>query len=131
MAQYGIPYQGSKSAICDNLIRVFPKADNFYDVFGGGFSVTHAMLVRRPKDYQRFFFNEIRPGVCDLVQCAIRGEFNYDTFKPKWIDREGFFARKDSDHYVKICWSFGNNGVPFRQGNRTIQKVAAQRHHFQ
>jgi len=116
VAQYGIPYQGSKSGICDELIRVFPKAENFYDVFGGGFSVTHAMLVRRPKDYQRFFFNEIRPGVCGLIERAICGEFNYDRFKPEWIGREEFFARKDHDPYAKIIWSFGNNGEDYLFG---------------
>lgn len=49
MAEYGIPYMGSKQSICDELIKIFPTADNFYDLFGGGFSVTHAMLERRSR----------------------------------------------------------------------------------
>lgn len=110
MAEYGIPYMGSKGKICNELIRIFPKADNFYDLFGGGFSVTHAMMIRRSRDYKSFHFNEIRPGVCDLIRKAIAGEFNYERFKPTFISREEFFEKLETDPYVKICWSFGNNG---------------------
>ena len=101
---------GSKSSICNEMIRAFPKAENFYDVFGGGFSVTHAMLVRRPKDFKRFHFNEIRPGISDLIRRAIRGDYDYDKFLPKWISREEFLEKIDTDPMVKILWSFGNNG---------------------
>jgi len=48
---YGMPYMGSKQLIADKIISIFPKADNFYDLFGGGFSITQAMLVRRPRGY--------------------------------------------------------------------------------
>lgn len=110
MAKYGIPYMGSKSTICDWLIQCFPPADHFYDVFGGGFSVTHAMLLGRSKDYKTFHFNEPRPGICKLIQSAISGHFSYQNFKPPFINRTEFFKKKDSDPYIKMCWSFGNNG---------------------
>ena len=110
MAEYGIPYMGSKSKICNELIKVFPKAENFYDLFGGGFSVTHAMLVRRKNDYAQFHFNELRPGVCELIKKAINGEFNYEVFKPPFISREEFFSNVEKDAYIKCLWSFGNNG---------------------
>jgi hypothetical protein len=48
--------------------------------------------------------------VVDLFQRAISGEFNYDRFKPEWIDRERFSKEKDLDDYIKYCWSFGSNG---------------------
>lgn len=101
---------GSKSSICDDLIPIFPKAENFYDLFGGGFSVTHAMLLKRRAHFNNFYFNEIRPGICELIQNAINGKFNYDNFKPEWISSSEFHKRKDSNAYIKICWSFGNNG---------------------
>jgi site-specific DNA-adenine methylase len=99
---------GSKNGICNQLIRIFPKAENFYDVFGGGFSVTHAMLLRRPKDYEHFYFNEIKSDVVELIKDAIAGNYSYKQ-KPKFITREEFFARKDKDAYVRCIWSFGNN----------------------
>jgi site-specific DNA-adenine methylase len=110
MAEYGIPYMGSKASICNDIIKIFPKAENFYDLFGGGFSITHAMLLRRKKDYQHFHFNELRPGICELVKKAINGEFNYNVFKPPFVSRDEFFAKLEKDAYIKCIWSFGNNG---------------------
>lgn len=116
MGKFGIPYMGSKSSICDDLIPIFPKAENFYDLFGGGFSVTHAMLMKRRDHFNSFYFNEIRPGICELIQDAINGKYNYNVFSPKFISREEFFSRKDLDPYVKIAWSFGNNGRTYLFG---------------
>lgn len=110
MAEYGIPYMGSKSSICNGLIKIFPKADHFYDLFGGGFSVTHSMLLRRSKHYKQFHFNEIRPGICELIQDAIAGKYSDDKFKPPFVSREEFFEKKNKDPYVKMIWSFGNGG---------------------
>ena len=113
MAEYGIPYMGSKGSIVNELIRVFPKADHFYDLFGGGFSVTHGMMARRSRDFKHFHFNEIRPGICDLIKDAIDGKYNYNVFKPPWVSREDFFKNLDTDPMVKILWSFGNNGIGY------------------
>jgi site-specific DNA-adenine methylase len=108
MAKYGIPYMGSKGGIVESILLNFPKADNFYDLFGGGFSVTHAMLVNCGNRYKAFHYNEIKADVVDLVKRAIAGEFNYERFKPEWVSRKDFFEKKDSDAYIKLCWSFGN-----------------------
>jgi len=110
VAEYGIPYMGSKDKICDELVKVFPKSDNFYDLFGGGFSVTHAMMMRRKSHYKHFHFNEIRTGICDLIKNAVYGQYNYDVFKPPFISREEFFANLETDPMIKILWSFGNEG---------------------
>ena len=107
---YGIPYMGSKSKILKKFCSIFPNADNFYDLFGGGFSVTHFMLENRFNDFKSFHFNEIRPGICELIQDAINGKYSYENFRPKFISREEFFKKKDTDPYVKMVWSFGNNG---------------------
>lgn len=104
---YGIPYMGSKAQICDELMEILPKSENFYDLFGGGFSVTHAAVVH--KKAKHYFFNEITGGPVELVKKAINGEFSYKNFKPHFISREEFFEKKDSCPYTRIVWSFGNN----------------------
>jgi site-specific DNA-adenine methylase len=108
---YGLPYMGSKSGICDKICRLLPKADNFYDLFGGGFSISHYMLVHRSRDFKRFHFNEIRPGITELIKDAISGKYNYKTFQPPWVSREEFHKNKETNPYIKLCWSFGNNGT--------------------
>lgn len=100
---------GSKGSICDKLIPIFPKADHFYDLFGGGFSVTHAMLKHRIHDYKQFHFNEIKQPVVDLIKDTIAGRYSYANFKPPWVSREEFHAKKDTCGYTACLWSFGNN----------------------
>jgi hypothetical protein len=111
--KYGISYQGSKTKIIEHIAKFFPNADHFYDLFGGGFSVSHYMLEHRRKSFKHFHFNEIRPGICELVKDAIAGKYSNDIFKPEWISRERFLAEKDSNAYVKIIWSFGNDGKSY------------------
>jgi site-specific DNA-adenine methylase len=115
-AKYGLPYMGSKSKIIENIARYFPNADNFYDLFGGGFSVSHYMAVHRNKSYKNFYYNELRSGLCQLIQDSISGKYNYDVFKPDWISKERFFAEKESNAYIKYIWSFGNNGRDYLFG---------------
>jgi site-specific DNA-adenine methylase len=107
---FGLPYMGSKQAIVDSICMNFPKSEHFYDLFGGGGSVTHYMMLHRAKNHSHFHYNELNPLVSDLFKRATVGEFSYDMFKPEWISKEDFFARKERDGYVKYVWSFGNNG---------------------
>ena len=120
--KWGIPYQGSKTKIIDKISKFFPNADNFYDLFGGGFSVSHYMIANRSKSYSNFHYNELRPGLCELIQNAIAGKYNYDVFKPEWISRERFMAEKESSAYIKIIWSFGNNGDDYLFGKELEQQ---------
>jgi hypothetical protein len=107
---FGMPYMGSKQAIVDSICMNFPKSEHFYDLFGGGGSVTHYMMLHRAKNHTHFHYNELNPLVSDLYKRAIAGEFSFDMFKPEWITKEDFFARKEQDGYVKYVWSFGNSG---------------------
>jgi len=109
VANYGISYQGSKTKIIPKIHWVFPAAENFYDLFGGGFSVTHYAMLQKIKKYENIYFNEIEKLTCDLIQDAIAGKYNYNVFKPKWVDRETFFKDKDVCGYTKLLWSFGNH----------------------
>lgn len=107
---------GSKAKLIDKLAKFFPNADNFYDLFGGGFSVTHYMMRHRLKHYKNFYYNELRKETVDLVRDAINGKYNFDQFKPEWVDRDIFHSKKDSDAYIRFIWSFGNKGTSYLYG---------------
>ena len=109
MSNFGIPYMGSKSKIVASIAMMFPKAEHFYDLFGGGFSVTHYMLEHKTNRYSHFHYNEIKSDVVELVKRSINGDFNYEKFKPEWISSDEFNARKKDDAYIRCIWSFGNN----------------------
>ena len=101
---YGIPYKGSKSKLAERLINLFPKADNFYDLFCGGCAVAHAALLSHK--YKTVHINDIEPKVVDLFIRATRGEFKNET---RWISHEEFDRLKSSDYLVACLFSFGNN----------------------
>lgn len=109
MSKYGLPYMGSKGDLAETLCTFLPSSDNFYDLFGGGFAVTHCMLKNFKAKYKTLFFNEIVPGTVQLIQDAIAGKYSYDVFKPPFVTREEFFKNKDTCAYTRILWSFGNN----------------------
>lgn len=125
--QWGIPYQGSKSKVISRISKYFPNADHFYDLFGGGFSVTHYMITMRKNSYKQFHYNELRPGLPELIQDAINGKYNFDVFKPEWISRERFEREKETNPYIKIIWSFGNNGRTYIFG-KDIEKEKHSMH---
>ncbi len=101
--RYGLPYKGSKNNIAEWVVGNLPPATNFYDLFAGGCAVTHAALLSGK--YKTYFANDITDSVT-LFTDAIAGKYRDET---RWISREDFFRLKDTDPYVRICWSFGND----------------------
>ena len=101
---YGLPYMGSKSRIAAQVAAVFPKAKHFYDLFAGGCSVTHYLL--RGHKFQCYHLNDIS-DTPRLFMDAVSGKYRDER---RWIDRRTFFAEKDADPYVRMVWSFGNEG---------------------
>lgn len=101
---YGVPYVGSKSKIALKIIEVLPSADTFVDLFAGGCAISHAAILSMK--YNRVIANDLQPYGVDLFTAAIRGEYATET---RWISRGDFCALRDTDPYVRLCWSFGNN----------------------
>lgn len=107
MAKYGIPYQGSKSSIAGSIITFLPKGERFVDLFGGGFAMSECAM--RSGKYKNFLYNELNPLLPELIKKAINGDYNYDKFKPEFVSREEFDAKRKTDGYIAYIWSFGNN----------------------
>jgi site-specific DNA-adenine methylase len=106
MAKFGITYRGSKSSLIQKIAPFIPESENFYDLFGGGFSVSHFMLLNRACHVH---YNELESTTVELIKDAIAGKYSYERFKPEWVTREMFFERKHYCAYTRIVWSFGND----------------------
>jgi len=102
--KYGMPYKGSKSKIAEQILNVLPEADYFVDLFGGGGAMTHCATLSFK--YRKVIYNEIEPLIHKAFDMAIHGGFRNEN---RWISREDFFRLKDTDPYVAICFSFGND----------------------
>ena len=124
---YGIPYQGSKTKICGNILAQLPRGERFVDLFGGGFAMSHA--ARLSGKYKRVLYNEIEPLLVDLIRRALNGEFNYNRFKPEFITRERFLADKDKDGYIKYIWSFSNSGKQY-MFSKELEPLKHEAHDF-
>lgn len=84
-------------------MALLPPATHLYDVFAGGCAVTHAALLSGK--FKEVHANDITDSVT-LFEDALNGKYENES---RWISREDFFRLKDSDPYVRIVWSFGNN----------------------
>ena len=99
--KYGLPYKGSKNKLAERIVRLLPKRTHLVDLFCGGCAVSHAALLMGK--YEHIHINWMCPT---LFIDALNGKYNDEN---RWISREDFFRLKDTDPYVAVVWSFGNN----------------------
>lgn len=129
MAKYGIPYKGSKSKIAEELLDHLPSGKRLVDLFGGGFAISQCAMEKYPDKWESVLYNDKNPLLPPLIRDAIAGKYSYENYDPKWISREEFFERKESDGYVKWIWSFGNNGNDYLF-SRQIEDCKRQVHEY-
>lgn len=110
---YGMPYMGSKNKIARDIVEQLPSAEYFVDLFCGGCAVTHAAMLSGK--YKKFIVNDIAPDMPRLFVDAINGKYRNEK---RWISREDFERLKDTDTYVRTCWSFGNGGYSYIYGRK-------------
>lgn len=108
---YGFPYIGSKNRIARDIIDVLPSGERLVDLFAGGCAITHCAMLSGK--WRTYLVNDIDESIPQLFLAAIRGEYKDET---RWISREDFFALKDTDAFVRTCWSFGNCGRTYIYG---------------
>ena len=102
--KYGLPYKGSKNKLAERIVSLLPKRTHLIDLFCGGCAVSHAALLRNK--YDHIHINDINWMCPTLFIDALNGKYQNET---RWISREDFFRLKDTDPYVAVVWSFGNN----------------------
>ena len=104
MKRYGFNYMGSKNKLAEKIIDVIPPADNFYDLFCGGFAVSHCAMTYGKDKYQHVYSSDINSLVVDCVWYAMFG--NTDAI---FVTHEDFDKFKKSSPYIACCFSFGGD----------------------
>ena len=111
---FGLPYMGSKNRIAKELITEIiwnePNAKIFIDLFAGGCAMAHTALLSGK--FKKVIANDIN-AMPKLFKDAIKGKYRDEK---RWISRDEFHKLKDTDMYVKSCWSFGNKGDNYLYG---------------
>jgi site-specific DNA-adenine methylase len=113
---------GSKQNIAETLINEMrkykPKATYFYDLFGGGGSMSFAAL----KMGYNVVYNEYNPAIANLLSFTLNNDSlkTYGRYPDEWysfIDRTKFKDMiGDVSAYggmVQVCYSFGNMGKTY------------------
>ena len=107
---YGVPYQGSKNRIAKDIVELLPDGNRLVDLFAGGCAITHAAILSGK--YEKFLCNDPYPHGSNLFKNALNGEYSKPEYL-RWVSREEFFAKKETDDFVKLCYSFGNCGTTY------------------
>lgn len=126
---YGIPYMGSKQKLVDKLVPFIlnrhEAATDFYDLFGGGGSVSLYAVRKYPK--LKVHYNELNKSVANLMQHLKDG----GEIPIKFVKRDEFKSKlKGEDWYtgfVQSCFSFGNRGDTYLYG-RDIEEYKLKYH---
>lgn len=102
---FGLPYKGSKSSIAKDIVAVLPGGNRLVDLFCGGCAVTDYAMKKTDK-FNRFLINDINGRNPKTYIRALSGVFRNEE---RWISRQDFFKLKETDDYVRLCFSFGNS----------------------
>lgn len=102
---WGLPYMGSKNSIAKDVVNALPSGERLVDLFAGGCAITDYALKNTNK-FSRFLVNDLNGWSPQTYVKALAGGFNEEE---RWISRQDFFRLKDTDLYVNLCFSFGNN----------------------
>lgn len=102
---FGMPYKGSKSSIAKDIVAALPGGQRLVDLFCGGCAVTDYAMKKTDK-FNRFLINDIDGRNPSIYIRALSGGFRNED---RWISRQDFFKLKETDDYVRLCFSFGNS----------------------
>ena len=122
---WGLPYVGSKNTIAKDIVNALPGGERLVDLFAGGCSITDYALKNTDK-FSRFLVNDLNGWSPKAYVKALTGGFNDEE---RWISRQDFFRLKDTDPYVKLCFSFGNNLKTYMY-NPAIEPYKRALHHI-
>lgn len=126
---YSIPYMGSKQKLVDKIIPLILSrhkgATDFYDLFGGGGSVSFYVLDRYP--HLKTHYNELNTAIVELLRhIQQNGEIPTD-----FVKRAEFTAKIEADDwfagFLQCCWTYGNNQRSYLY-SREIEELKCKCH---
>ena len=122
---WGLPYMGSKNSIAKDIVNALPGGERLVDLFAGGCAITDYALKNTNK-FSRFLVNDLNGWSPQTYLKALAGGFKDEE---RWISRKDFFRLKDTDPYVKLCFSFGN-GLKTYMYNPELEPYKRALHHI-
>lgn len=130
----GIPYVGNKGQIAQKIIDELPTGKRFFDVFGGGGSMSlHAVNSGK---YESVVYNNNTQAEADAFRELLFTNKHADLFKsPPALTRDEFKSTKERfnsmpntrDFLLLTIWSFSNDLTSYLgRDDLTNEKIKAQ-----
>lgn len=115
---YGIPYMRSKQKLVDKVVPFLlsrhPDIKHFYDLFGGGGSISLYAVRKYP--HINVHYNELSTAIGGLMEYLRDG----GDLPFEWVSRAKFEKEyTGTDWYaglLQTCWTFGNNQKSYLYG---------------
>lgn len=108
---YSMPYMGSKQKLVDKIIPLILSrhkgATDFYDLFGGGGSVSFYVLDRYP--HLKTHYNELNTAIVELLRHIQKNGEIPTVFVPREIFSQKINKNDWFAGFLQCCWTFGNN----------------------
>ena len=104
---WGLPYNGSKQGIAEEIVSAFPSAPVLVDAFCGGGAISHCALCSGK--FGKVLANDIEPNLPQLLKGCLDGSFRMPR---RWVPREELLKRLNGteleDVAISLCWSFNS-----------------------
>lgn len=117
---YSMPYMGSKQKLVDKIIPLILSrhkgATDFYDLFGGGGSVSFYVLQRYPR--LKTHYNELNTAIVELLRHIQNGGEIPNIFVPRAIFSQKINKNDWYAGFLQCCWTFGNNQRSYLYGDK-------------
>ena len=109
-----IPYMGGKQKYAERIIKkikeLHPNAKYFYDLFGGGGSVS--FYAKESGYFEEVFYNDLDTRIVKLME-HLRVDGVTEDMR-RWYSQEEYKQRINEQSHIggllATCYSFGNNG---------------------
>lgn len=115
-----MPYMGSKQKLVDKIIPLILSrhkgATDFYDLFGGGGSVSFYVLDRYP--HLKTHYNELNTAIVELLRHIQNGGEIPNIFVPRAIFSQKINKNDWYAGFLQCCWTFGNNQRSYLYGDK-------------
>jgi len=117
-----ILYFGGKYLIANALLDVIPPATHFYDLFGGGGSVTETALEYGRdtifgKKWEFIHYNDKQTGLYLLNKDIWNGAFDFIKAQETWVSFDDFHRLRNEPTawgaWVRYAWSYQSAGMGY------------------
>ena len=101
---YGVPYQGSKNKLAEDIIALLPEGKRLVDLFAGGCAITHCALLSGK--WETILSNDLYPlRGQTLFRKAAEGEYLKEDYY-RIVSKQEFNEKRYVEPHMVALWGW-------------------------